>query len=195
MTAVRLHPRPTDRFSIQRRSLAYTFSAVVLVTNQVTTRFTGDAGSEGPMRGIASHTNSSSRTDDSEFQEEVPGGRGGPYIIPALGNTWHHCVSNRVRRTQTQQWGDLIRAPWAGCPDCVRLLIPPNKQGHLLAELLPHTNLVFLNVLPSCVLCYVCLTANSGATRKLPRDAPHQVTPRTFRLVPLHRTRHGTGGN
>eukprot|EP00904_Undaria_pinnatifida_P011168 jgi/Undpi1/7181/HiC_scaffold_22.g09655.m1 len=80
------------------KSLAYTFSAVVVVTNQVTS-FSSSSRVQGGGRGgqgIASHTNSSSRAVASAFETEVSGGQGNSYIIPALGNTWHHCVSNRV---------------------------------------------------------------------------------------------------
>lgn len=84
------------RVPASHRSLAYTFSAVVVVTNQVTTSFSSSRVQGGRGQGIASHTNSSSRAGASAFETEVSGGQGNSYIIPALGNTWHHCVSNRV---------------------------------------------------------------------------------------------------
>lgn len=70
---------------------------MVVVTNQVTTSFSSSSRIQGGRgQGIASHTNSSSRAGASAFETEVSGGQGNSYIIPALGNTWHHCVSNRV---------------------------------------------------------------------------------------------------
>lgn len=61
------------------------------MTNQVTTGFSSTSGIQaGSRQGIASHTNSSSRKENSAFETEVSGGRGESQIIPALGNTWHH---------------------------------------------------------------------------------------------------------
>ncbi|CAM9140036.1 unnamed protein product [Choristocarpus tenellus] len=71
------------------KRLAYTFNAVVLVTNQVTTRFT-------PINQTHRFQNSKTRPDGAMFEADSDG-KVGSYITPALGNTWHHCVSNRVR--------------------------------------------------------------------------------------------------
>ncbi len=100
------------------RSLAYTFSAVVVVTNQVTTSFTSTSGMHAGS--IASHTNSSSRNESSAFETEVSGGRGNSYIIPALGNTWHHCVSNRLILEQHESHRELhlTKSPLAPAVSC-----------------------------------------------------------------------------
>lgn len=103
------------------RSLAYTFSAVVVVTNQVTTSFSSASGLHGGSRqNIASHTNSSSREGGSAFETEVSGGRGDSYIIPALGNTWHHCVSNRLILEQHESHREmhLTKSPLAPAVSC-----------------------------------------------------------------------------
>eukprot|EP00752_Nemacystus_decipiens_P003322 g3073.t2 len=92
------------------KSLAYTFSAVVVVTNQVTTSFSSASGLQGGRHNIASHKNSSSRAGNPAFETEVSGGRGESYIIPALGNTWHHCVSNRLILEQHETHREHARA-------------------------------------------------------------------------------------
>eukprot|EP00903_Cladosiphon_okamuranus_P012732 g11903.t1 len=103
------------------KSLAYTFSAVVVVTNQVTTSFSSASGlHEGSRHSIASHTNSSSREANSAFETEVSGGRGDSYIVPALGNTWHHCVSNRIILEQHENRREmhLTKSPLAPAVSC-----------------------------------------------------------------------------
>ncbi|CAM9740363.1 unnamed protein product [Ectocarpus sp. 12 AP-2014] len=103
------------------KSLAYTFSAVVLVTNQVTTSFYPTSGLQGGSRqSIASHTNSSSGEGKSASETEVSGGRGDSYIIPALGNTWHHCVSNRLILEQHDGHREmhLTKSPLAPAVSC-----------------------------------------------------------------------------
>mmetsp|Transcript_18086 Transcript_18086/g.26781 ORF Transcript_18086/g.26781 Transcript_18086/m.26781 type:complete len:248 (+) Transcript_18086:44-787(+) len=57
------------------KKIAETFKIVVVVTNQVTVRF----GSDVYQVGI----------ENSEYNENS-------FLAPALGNTWHHCVSNRL---------------------------------------------------------------------------------------------------
>ncbi|CAM9349639.1 unnamed protein product [Pylaiella littoralis] len=103
------------------KSLAYTFSAVVVVTNQVTTGFSSTSGIQaGSRQGIASHTNSSSRKENPAFETEVSGGRGESHIIPALGNTWHHCVSNRLILEQHEGYREmhLTKSPLAPAVSC-----------------------------------------------------------------------------
>lgn len=124
--AQRVSMRPStydhSRVLIVVRSLAYTFSAVVVVTNQVTTSWTSASRLHGGSRhNIASHTNSSSREGNSAFETEVSGGKGGDsYIIPALGNTWHHCVSNRLILEQHENRREmhLTKSPLAPAVSC-----------------------------------------------------------------------------
>lgn len=119
--ATKDHSRRFNIIITLGRSLAYTFSAVVVVTNQVTTTFSSAPGLHGGSRhSIASHTNSSSREGNSAFETEVLGGRGGSHIIPALGNTWHHCVSNRLILEQHENRREmhLTKSPLAPAVSC-----------------------------------------------------------------------------
>ncbi|CAM9591377.1 unnamed protein product, partial [Discosporangium mesarthrocarpum] len=95
------------------KRLAYVFNAVVLVTNQVTTRF---APSNEPPQG---GQQASVRSDDSFFQADVDG-HVGSYIVPALGNTWHHCVSNRLllEHHETHREIRLCKSPLAPSVAC-----------------------------------------------------------------------------
>ncbi|CAM9808352.1 unnamed protein product [Hapterophycus canaliculatus] len=98
------------------KSLAYTFSIAVVVTNQVTSGWQGG----NSRHSIASHTNSNSRNENSAFETEVSGGRGERCIIPALGNTWHHCVSNRLILEQHESYREmhLTKSPLAPAVSC-----------------------------------------------------------------------------
>ncbi|CAM9242152.1 unnamed protein product [Ascophyllum nodosum] len=102
------------------KSLAYTFSAVVLVTNQVTTTSWSTSSVRGHPDVIASHVNSSSRPRGGTFETEVLEGREDSYVIPALGNTWHHCVSNRVILEQHENHREmhLTKSPLAPRVSC-----------------------------------------------------------------------------
>ncbi|CAM9625358.1 unnamed protein product [Scytosiphon promiscuus] len=97
------------------KSLAYTFSIAVVVTNQVTSGWQG-----GNRHSIASHTNSFSRHENSAFATEISGGRGERCVIPALGNTWHHCVSNRLILEQHENYREmhLTKSPLAPAVSC-----------------------------------------------------------------------------
>lgn len=64
--------------------------------------------------------NSGFRQDSSAFETEVSGGRGERCIIPALGNTWHHCVSNRLILEQHENCREmhLTKSPLAPAVTC-----------------------------------------------------------------------------
>lgn len=105
----------TLRGNTPNRNLAYTFSAVVLVTNQVTSTFSSSSLHSYPG-GIASIMNSSSKPRGGPYDAEVLGEQEAPYIIPALGNTWHHCVSNRASSTRE------VLLFFSRCTRCTKLL-------------------------------------------------------------------------
>ena len=82
------------------KALAETFCLPVVVTNQITSRMRGREGGGGPAPFFRDQQQQQPRRpggDGDDDVDAVPTGEGDidNELVPALGNTWAHCVSNR----------------------------------------------------------------------------------------------------
>ena len=108
--------------------LAYEHHLAIVVVNHVTTRF---ERSTSLSRGVSTATSGAGEDNDYDFPDEPANSSGSVAVssvqrlVPALGEQWSHCITNRVMlhwHQGTQRRASLVKSPsmpFASAPYCV----------------------------------------------------------------------------